>query len=74
MVNNGGRVAPGDNTSGYFGGAGTLTVATATLNGGAVLDVDLGASSDLLAVTLRLDAQRRHGQRPEPDRVCRRHL
>ena len=51
VVNGPGQVAPGDNSSGYFGGAGTLTVPSATLNGGAVLDVDLGASSDLLKVT-----------------------
>ena len=53
-MNNLGAVAPGDNTSGYFGGAGTLTVATATLNSGAALDVDLGTQSDLLAVTRAL--------------------
>ena len=51
VVNGPGQVAPGDNSSGYFGGAGTLTVPSATLNGGAVLDVDLGTSSDLLKVT-----------------------
>ena len=50
VVNAPGQVAPGDNTSGYFGGAGTLTVPAATLNSGAALDVDLGTHSDLLAV------------------------
>ena len=45
------HIAPGDNTSGNFGGIGTLTVGGLTLSSGAVLDMDLGGSSDLLAIT-----------------------
>ena len=44
-------IAPGDNTSGNFGGIGTLTVGGLTLSNGAMVDFDLGPTSDLLAVT-----------------------
>ena len=50
-VNGLAHLAPGDNTSGNFGGVGTLTVGALTLSSGAVADFDLGSSSDLLAVT-----------------------
>ena len=50
-VNSGAFIAPGDNTSGNFGGAGTLTLGGLTLNTGAQVDLDLGTSgNDLLAV------------------------
>ena len=45
------HLAPGDNTSGNFGGAGTLTVGRLTLANHSIVDLDLGGSSDLLAVS-----------------------
>ena len=66
-------LAPGDNTSGNFGGIGTMTLGGLTLSSGAVLDMDLGGSSDLLAIT-GADAHRRHDQRPELRRADRRRL
>ncbi len=47
---NGAVLAPGVNTSGNFGGAGTLTLGGLTLSSSAVLDMDLGTSSDLVVV------------------------
>ena len=50
-VNAGAHIAPGDNTSGNFGGAGTLTLGGLTLNTNAQIDLDFGSASDLLAVS-----------------------
>ena len=50
-VNAGAHIAPGDNTSGNFGGVGTLTLGGLTLNTNAQIDLDLGTTSDLLAVS-----------------------
>ena len=50
-VNSGGCLAPGDNTSGNYSGAGTLTMTGLTLNTDSSVDLDLGASSDLVNVT-----------------------
>src|SRR6185295_17016698 len=47
------HLAPGINTTGNFGGIGTLTLGSAILNQNAVLDLDFGAlnNSDVIAVT-----------------------
>ncbi len=50
-VNSAAYLAPGDNTSGNFSGAGTLTLGGLTLNTGSIVDLDLGTSSDLAKVT-----------------------
>ena len=50
-VNSGAFIAPGDNTSGNFGVAGTMTLGGLTLNTGSQVDLDLGTGgNDLLAV------------------------
>ena len=49
------HIGPGVNTSGNFGGTGTLTLnGGLTLSNGTDLDFDLGSSSDLIAVTGQL--------------------
>ena len=58
VVNTGAHLAPGDNAAGSnFGGVGTLTLGGLTLNSGANLDMDLGATSDLLMVNGLLDLE-----------------
>jgi autotransporter-associated beta strand protein len=57
-VESGAHLAPGNNTSGNFGGLGAFAAAGLTLAAGAAADMDLGTSSDLLAISgpLELDS------------------